>query len=240
MIKTQNLVPKVYYDESRDFQVFGRVLDVVANYYKQNVRDEYLTEDSRMLQLLARTMGFDLVHEYSLSDLRKVCSAFRGILRKKGSLSAIEDCVRLLMSAQGISGEVTVSRSASDPYAIVVGFPSKNVDDIVLLEDLMEYVLPAGMTFDYTYSSTQATSTELASADELCIKPMAELKYNLGKVTSWNTATNVVNSISTTEHSIYNSMDVESSGGAVQELAIYSDVASKMAVPRESDVDKEN
>lgn len=239
MIKTQNLVPKVYYDESRDFQVFGRVLDAVANYYKQNIRDEYLTEDSRMLQLLARTMGFDLIHEYALSDLRRVCSAFRGILRKKGSLSAIEDCVRLLMSAQGISGDATVSRSASDPYAIVVGFPSKNVDDIVLLEDLMEYMLPAGMTFDYTYSSSQTTSTEMTSTDELCIKPMTKLKYELGKVAKWNSS-NVISNISTTEHSIYNSMDADSSDEDIQELAIYSDVGSKMVVPRESDADKEN
>ena len=31
MIKTQNKVPSVYYKESRDFQLLGRIKDVIFN-----------------------------------------------------------------------------------------------------------------------------------------------------------------------------------------------------------------
>ena len=183
MIKTEKLTPSIYYKDSRDFQVFGRVLDAVSNYFKANTRFLYNTEDSRMMLLLAKTLGFEAKHEYLLPDLRELLSAFCYITKRKGSLDAVKYCAELLMSAQHLSGDVLVLRDPKDPYLIIVNFPSEEVVDLVMFEDLMDYVLPAGVRFDYTYSIGAEAKTEIVNSSKVRIRSLSQAKFNLGRMT---------------------------------------------------------
>lgn len=74
MIKTQTLTPEIYYKQSRDFQFFGRLYDVLFNYLKTEIdliRSFPLnnTQDTSFLELLLRTLGFGNMREYQTNQL---------------------------------------------------------------------------------------------------------------------------------------------------------------------------
>ena len=63
MIKTENIVPSNYYTRSRDFQLLGRVLDIVFNSskgYSDMVQYDTICSntDYRLLDLIAKAVGF--------------------------------------------------------------------------------------------------------------------------------------------------------------------------------------
>ena len=68
MIRTEKLIPQVYYDESRDFQVLGRLFDTIANYGKMNIdlmlSPETKESPSQIVKLLATFVGFVTKHNY--------------------------------------------------------------------------------------------------------------------------------------------------------------------------------
>ena len=89
MIKLQNLTPEVYYKESRDFQLLGRLFDLVLNAVKTDTDLLYnlplsTNSDEKLLELLALTLGFKPKHQYNARNLKAVCSVFSEILRKFG------------------------------------------------------------------------------------------------------------------------------------------------------------
>lgn len=156
MIKTINLVPEVLYSRSRDFQFLGRSFDVVFNYAKMNIDLmsglplSANTDDSMML-LVSKTLGFETRHQYNSQDLKNICSVFIDLVRNKGTKSAIERAVRTLMNAQNISGtpKVNVDRT-NHVLRIYVPYGLK---DLVLLEDLFDYILPAGFDYRFIYGA---------------------------------------------------------------------------------------
>ena len=156
---TQNLVPEIYYKESRDFSYLGRILEVIFNYNKSGA-DLVGTSaiDSNispvLIELLATTIGFESKHEYIVSDLVAVCSAFIHLLRKKGTISAITDSINILLNTQNINTsfdlyvETDSNGNVIDPYHLIIEIPY-NMQDVVLLEDLFEYILPVGITYSF-------------------------------------------------------------------------------------------
>ena len=86
MIRTQDLTPSIYYKESRDFQLFGRLYDIVFNYVKTNVdlMENFPINahtDSKLIELLARTLGFNNKLNYRNDDLNAICNVFISLIR---------------------------------------------------------------------------------------------------------------------------------------------------------------
>ena len=107
MVKTELLVPSNYYTRSRDFQLMGRALDCVFNsakLYSDMIQYSSICKntDRRLLDLITRTIGFESKRQYDNEDLFILCSAFKNILQRKGTISAVEDCVRVLLKSQNI------------------------------------------------------------------------------------------------------------------------------------------
>ena len=80
MIKTQKLTPEVYYKESRDFQFFGRLYDVLFNYLKTEtdlIRSFPLnnTQNTIFAELILKTLGFRNLREYQLDQLLAVAKS---------------------------------------------------------------------------------------------------------------------------------------------------------------------
>ena len=101
MIRTQDLTPSIYYKESRDFQLFGRLYDIVFNYVKTNVdlMENFPINahtDSKLIELLARTLGFNNKLNYRNDDLNAICNVFISLMRDKGSLRSIKSIVRTI------------------------------------------------------------------------------------------------------------------------------------------------
>ena len=158
MIVLQKSVPEIYYNQSRDFQFLARAFEVLFNYEKTNVdviRGFPLSNnfDDRLLTLLAYTLGFATKHNYNSQDLFSVCSVFAELLNKKGSLDAIYLAIYALLSAQQIDEdfEVRIDKS-DDAHNLVITLPI-STKDLVLLEDLFDYILPAGFTYTFKFAS---------------------------------------------------------------------------------------
>ena len=147
MIKFSNQVPSIYTSASRDFQYISWLNDIVLNCVKHNVDDIYdlpnNKTDSKIVELLAMTLGFKVKRNYDQKQLYALVAALPRILKYKGTETAIHMAGNALIAASGATGEFkSESVSAGE---IRVTFPVDLVD-ISLFTDLLDYILPAGMT----------------------------------------------------------------------------------------------
>lgn len=156
MIKTQSLVPTVYYRESRDFQLFGRLYDIIFNYAKTNV--DLMTNfpinkntDSKLLELLSRTLGFEAKANYHNKDLNAICSVFIQLMKEKGSLKSIERLLRTILNAEGIDEKFSIKqKAATAETSITLDIYIPDIitnSEIALLENILDYILPAGVLY---------------------------------------------------------------------------------------------
>lgn len=170
MIKFQDMTPSVYYNQSRDFQFIGRLFDIMLNSVKTNtdmvnhVRTPNNT-DERLLELYALTLGLHPKRKYSSNQLAAICSVFADIMRNKGSIKALQLAGNALIKAERIKPvgndkqEFTYAIDSNNPTKIHLFFP-QDFTDFTLFNDLLDYILPAGMTCDIT-----STLISTASAD---------------------------------------------------------------------------
>ena len=160
MIRTQELIPEVYYKESRDFQLFGRFYDVIYNYVKTNV-DLIRTfpinkhTDTRLIELLVRTLGFENKQDYRVDDLNAIASIFVTLIRNKGSLNSIKMLIRTILNVQGIDKTFNVSTSKEGAitilHIILPDFISNQ--EVKLLEDVLDYILPINTIYEIKNST---------------------------------------------------------------------------------------
>ena len=171
MIKVKNLVPEVYYDHSRDFQLIGRLYEIVFNYLKTNSDTIYdipsaASINSEELELLATTLGFQSKHNYPVNQLRAICGSLSEILKNKGTLKSIEQALNALLRAEDITDIPTVFKDRDDDgnylQNISIYIPSQ-LKDLNLFKDLLEYILPAGITFTISHHSLKELQEESIS-----------------------------------------------------------------------------
>ncbi len=103
--------------------------------------------NSRLIDLLALTLGFKAIHNYNVKQLSAICSILPTIMRNKGSLQALKLAGNtLLATADGRKEREEFNCEISpDGTEIEVFIPECDVD-ITLFNDLLYYILPAGMS----------------------------------------------------------------------------------------------
>ena len=166
MIKLQNYTPEVYYRESRDFQFIGRLYDLVLNYVKTNVDLIYSlplsdNSDNQFIDLMAMTLGFHAKHKYTSQQLKAICFVLSEIIRNKGTIKALTIACDAIFHAEGIQGQFDYELTNNNTN-IVIYLPQE-LSDTTLLNDLFEYILPAGMSCQIikTYSEKALPTTEV-------------------------------------------------------------------------------
>lgn len=167
-INTVKLTPEIYSKESRDFQLFLRLYDTIFNNMKMGSDILPLTGyinnnfDSRLLALAACTNGFITKHIYDNNDLYLILSSFKSILKKKGTKEAVEIVLKVLLKSQSIKTDYRVIVDL-DEYQINI-YINYALKDLILLQDLFEYILPTGFTYRlYKYSKgTELPTTNLS------------------------------------------------------------------------------
>lgn len=147
MISIKHQLPGIYYDTSRDFQILGHLYEVVLNYSKTNADMLYLlpnglTEDSRITEVLATTLGFKLRRNYDKAQLAALVSIFPQLLRIKGTKRAIDLVGDALVKASGVPGSF---HSELKEQVLIVKIPVE-LTDITLFMDLLPYILPFGIS----------------------------------------------------------------------------------------------
>lgn len=149
MIKLETLVPKVYNNQSRDFQLLSSLYDLVLNSIKTNADLIYNcplsdNSDQRLIDLMTLTLGFNSKHNYNIVQLTALCNAFAYIIRHKGSIEGIITACNTLVSSEGISK--TIEYDISPDNTDLTLYVPQEISDVNLLKDLLVYILPAGMS----------------------------------------------------------------------------------------------
>ena len=146
MIKLYNQVPTIYNNASRDFQYLSRLFNIVLNSVKHNVDDLYhlptAGANAKIAELLAMTLGFKVKRNYDQEQLTALATILPTVLRYKGTKKAIQMAADALIMASGALGAAKVEM---DGYELRVILP-KDLIDIALFIDLLDYILPAGIT----------------------------------------------------------------------------------------------
>jgi hypothetical protein len=148
MIRLQDLTPAVYYEQSRDFQLIGRLYDLVLNYVKTNAANLYnlpvgKNMDEQLLNLLALTLGFKPSKNYNSKQLQAICSVLPTILKHKGSIQALVIATNALLAAEGVKQPLDYTLHPKKGLTLYVAQELQNLN---LLTDLLDYLLPAGIS----------------------------------------------------------------------------------------------
>lgn len=149
MIKLQDLTPNIYYDQSRDFQLLGRLFDLVLNSAKTEadiIHSLPLSENSpdNTLDLLSLTFGLKLDrHKYTDRQIRVLCTIVADLFRNKGNLKALAILCKALLRAEQVNGGFLVEVQNNTILLSLPISPQKSE----ILHDVLPYILPAGFTF---------------------------------------------------------------------------------------------
>ena len=180
MIKFSNQVPSVYTNTSRDFQYLCWLFDIVLNSVKHNVDNIYNLPNNKaepkLTELLALTLGFKIKRNYDQNQLSALVAALPRILKYKGTKTAVDMAGNALIAASGASGyfksETCDDTDELDKGELRVTFPVGLID-ISLFTDLLEYILPAGMT------------CKIVRKNEMLQTTTTELKYEDSSIANW-------------------------------------------------------
>lgn len=172
LIRTQDKVPEVYVNDSRDFQVLCRAYDVLYNMMKFDI-DSMLrvlsASDIRnnVLPLLQGKVGFFTDKVIDDDSMRMILGAFPTLLRGKGSLRAIKQAINVWLKIAHLETAIDVSITTKDesrigqvvipPYTVAIGIRSLT-RDITTLKEILKYIIPAGFgTYFYFYYGLDIT-----------------------------------------------------------------------------------
>ena len=150
MIDVIKQTPKIYSEMSRDYQVISRLHSALYNASKMYIDNMSIWEsdiDDKLAYLRAKTLNFDPKHSWSLKDLESVTSCFKYLIKRKGAKIALEYLLNILMKVHNLKN----SNSKLDMVSIednnVTIRVEENLATIGIVEDLIKYILPAGLTY---------------------------------------------------------------------------------------------
>lgn len=219
MILLRNMVPNVYYDHSRDFQLLGRLYDIALNAVKTNTDMLFslplsADSDTRLLDLMTMTFGFKSKHEYNVQQLKSLCSCFAKIIRNKGNIQAIQDACNALVGAEGIKETIYVDIKESNPTNITLFVPQE-LSDLNLLKDLLTYILPAGTTCQII------KTLKMTKAIETTVKISSNVKYTK-PIHGTETATIVASSADADYQNVFARRPFDAAGAFVNATVVAS------------------
>lgn len=171
MFRVENNVPDVYVNESRDFQLFSRLYDLVFQASRfsidsiENVSDTMRCNDI-LLPLIATKVGFFTNLNLTSNADRKILSAFPYIIRYKGSLEGIQLVANLFQRIVNTSVSLYLDESDKDHITIVF---ENYTSDISLLNSLLEYIRPTGLLIDYAIRSNIELDLDYVTSDKVSI-----------------------------------------------------------------------
>lgn len=164
MIKFYNQVPTVYSKTSRDFQYLSWLINIVLNSVKHNVDDMYLLPSAKVsiatTELLAMTLGFKVRRQYNQQQLIGLIGVLPAVLKKKGSVEALNLVAMALSKAIGTD---IIAECKVEDNKIKIFLP-RAFKDITLLLDIFPYIAPAGLTCEI-------------SRDKVIRYPIPDAKY---------------------------------------------------------------
>ena len=172
MFRVENNVPEVYVRESRDFQLFSRLYDLVFQSSRfsidslESVSDTMRCNDT-LLPLIAKKVGFFTDLKLTSNADRQILSAFPYIINYKGSLKGIELVANVFERI--MNTKVTVETDEEDSSRVTIVFDSY-APDVSLLYSLLDYIRPTGLVIDYRIQNKLKFDVDYETYDQVSIR----------------------------------------------------------------------
>lgn len=172
IIKSKDYVP-YFYRNSRDYQVFLNLVDLIVNVIKINIdtipdnldptKCNYL-----LLELLASFVGYDYDHKETYEANRLIITNYINMIRNRGNMVGIKTSAALSFNAQDDEDRVENLKMFDVQYvqsehkiAIYVYVPSY----LQKIRDLLEKTRPAGIPMEMIPAINVHTSDGIAFTD---------------------------------------------------------------------------
>ena len=162
MIDLEKDTPIEYSKQSRDYQVFKYVYNALFNQvkmYTDLIRNFWTDDiDNKLLLLRSYTLNFIPYYQWTDNDLRGATNNFKYLMRRKGTKSAIKDCLEILARIKGIS-LIGTDVQVTDTGLIKL-YINEEIADTGNIENLLRYILPAGHYYEIIKYSKQSGDVE--------------------------------------------------------------------------------
>ena len=172
IIKSKDYVP-YFYSNSRDYQVFLNLIDLIVNVIKINIdtipdnldptKCNYL-----LLELLASFVGYDYDYKETYEANRLIITNYINMIRNRGNMVGIKTSAALSFNAQDDEDRVEDLKMFDVQYvqsehkiAIYVYVPSY----LQKIRDLLEKTRPAGIPMEMIPAINVHTSDGIAFTD---------------------------------------------------------------------------
>ena len=88
---------------------------MIINYVKTNIdlMENFPINnhtDSKLIELLCRTLGFENKTDYRVDDLNVICSIFIDLIKNKGTKAAIEKLAKTILNIENITVIAAISK----------------------------------------------------------------------------------------------------------------------------------
>lgn len=166
LFRTQNNVPEIYVNKSRDFQLLGRLKDVVFGGVKYTIdslnhTSNTLEMNATLLPLLKSKVGFFEQEELTEDELRYLLAGFPDLIKYKGSKKAIRKAIYLWFRVNRMDGRLVDISINNENYTIYISINAKSTDT-KLLDEIFKYILPTGYNIDYRFASDNTEFSDYA------------------------------------------------------------------------------
>lgn len=178
MFRVQDNVPEFYVNQSRDFQLFCRLYDLVLTGVRYSIDSmEYLTHNKQsnieVSELLQTKLGMFKSVDISDKEMKYLLDAFPYIIRNKGNTLAIESVIRVFQRITAVpAANFSINYTKfNEDYTITIDV-SNSVKYISLIRDMLEYVVPTGylVTVNNVDISPNITNVEHKSIVEIYVQ----------------------------------------------------------------------
>lgn len=236
MFRVEKNVPDVYIQESRDFQLFARLYDLVFQSCRfnidsmENVTDTLRCNDA-LLPLLSTKVGFFTKIQYTDQNYRYILAAFPYIIRYKGSLKGVQLVANLFENIMNITVKVEQSK---DKQGITILFEEDSPPNVELFYNLLEYIRPTGMIIDYKVRTDLKFDSDFKTNDNIVVKNVKRLDLLSDK-----NQTSVVGSSLVTEENGIRSMVLEDNWNIVSNIGFAETLQTGSEVDNKPEEDNE-
>lgn len=187
VFRMQNNVPQVYVNESRDFQLMGRVMDVIhggvmfdASSIINLIRPLNIYDS--LLIHYATKVGFFPKVDIDAKVLRPILAAFPFAVKNKGSIRGIKYAVASVLRAENIpSGDTDIIVSIDKNNHQVLIFIQFQMQYKYALEEVLKYVIPAGFDFAVVYSKFTDPIYDTYHIDDSMVAFIGKKVYTSGE-----------------------------------------------------------
>lgn len=168
MIRLQENVPEIYVKESRDFQLFCRIYDLMNNTTRYSIEStinllDPLKCSDRILPLLCTRVGFFPKSEYNTLAFRNIINAFSYILKYKGSKQGIQMALNVILKAENNYDKSNIEIDSKN--SVIKVLTKRSIQNEALLRDVLSYVIPIGYDLEigeYVEAPKDKTTTQLS------------------------------------------------------------------------------